>query len=55
MPTMSLPRRDFRTRSLSATGCEARASHTREGFQIILDQTGADHLLSLLAGDTVAS
>jgi ParB family transcriptional regulator, chromosome partitioning protein len=38
-----------------ATGCEARATPHARGFQIILDQTGADHLLNLLASDTVAS
>jgi ParB family transcriptional regulator, chromosome partitioning protein len=39
----------------SATGGEARATPHARGFQIILDQTGADHLLRLLAGDAVAS
>ena len=39
----------------SATGCEARAVPHAQGFQIILDQAGAEHLLHLLVGITVAS
>jgi ParB family transcriptional regulator, chromosome partitioning protein len=40
---------------VSATGCEARATPYARGFQIILDQTGANRLLWLVAGDTVTS
>ena len=35
---------------VSATGCEARATPHRAGFQIILDQAGATTLLRLLGG-----
>jgi ParB family chromosome partitioning protein len=35
---------------VSATGCEARATPHRDGFQIILDQAGATTLLRLLGG-----
>jgi ParB family chromosome partitioning protein len=38
-----------------ATGCETRATPHVRGFQIIVDQAGADHLLQLLAGSTVTS
>jgi ParB family transcriptional regulator, chromosome partitioning protein len=39
----------------SATGSEARATPHARGFQIILDQAGAEQLLHLLAGDPVTS
>jgi len=39
----------------TATGSEARATPHARGFQIILDQTGATHLLQLLAGNTAPS
>jgi ParB family chromosome partitioning protein len=38
-----------------ATGSNARATPHAQGFQIILDQTGANHLLQLLAGNTAPS
>ena len=36
---------------VGATGCEARATPHRCGFQVILDQTGATALLRLLGSD----
>jgi ParB family chromosome partitioning protein len=38
-----------------ATGCETRATPHARGFQIIVDQAGADHLLRLLTENTVTS
>ena len=38
----------------NATGCEARARLHRRGFQIILDQAGADRLARILGGDVTA-
>lgn len=38
----------------SATGCEARATPHRRGFQIILDQAAADRLARILGGDMTA-
>jgi ParB family transcriptional regulator, chromosome partitioning protein len=38
----------------NATGCEARATPHRRGFQIILDQAGADRLARILGGDMTA-
>lgn len=35
----------------NATGCEARATPHRRGFQIILDQAAADRLARILGGD----
>ncbi len=35
----------------TATGCEARATPHRRGFQIILDQAAADRLARILGGD----
>ncbi|HWF49859.1 MAG TPA: ParB/RepB/Spo0J family partition protein [Solirubrobacteraceae bacterium] len=37
-----------------ATGCEARATPHRHGFQIILDQAAADRLARILDGDMTA-
>jgi ParB family chromosome partitioning protein len=37
-----------------ATGCEARATPHRRGFRIVLDQTGAEQLTQILAGDTAS-
>jgi ParB family chromosome partitioning protein len=37
-----------------ATGCEARATPHRHGFQIILDQAAADRLARILGGDMPA-
>ncbi len=38
----------------NATGCEARATPHRGGFQIILDQAAADRLARILGGDMTA-
>jgi hypothetical protein len=35
----------------SATGCEAKATPHRSGFQIILDQAAADRLARILGGE----
>jgi ParB family transcriptional regulator, chromosome partitioning protein len=40
---------------VSATGCTARATPHRDGFQIILDQAGATNLLRLLGRDIADS
>jgi ParB family transcriptional regulator, chromosome partitioning protein len=37
-----------------ATGCEARATPHRRGFQIILEQAAADRLARILGGDMTA-
>jgi len=38
----------------NATGCDARATPHRRGFQIILDQAAADRLARILGGDMTA-
>jgi ParB family chromosome partitioning protein len=40
---------------VGATGCEARATPHRRGFQIIVDQAAAEHLVRLLGKDIAAT